>query len=71
VLALYGPFNYGNEYTAPSNAHFDRWLRAQDPDSGIRDFEWLDGLAAAAGLELLRDIEMPSENRTLVWQKRT
>ena len=71
VLMLYGPFNYGGEYTADSNARFDRQLRARDPASGIRDFEWLDRLAGEAGLELLSDITMPANNRTLVWQKRT
>lgn len=68
---VYGPFNYDGEYTAPSNARFDQFLRSQDPASGIRDFEWLDDLARQAGMRLLADIEMPENNRTIVWQKRT
>ncbi len=71
VLAVYGPFNYGGRYTSASNAQFDQFLRARDPDSGIRDFDWLDGLAREAGLQLLQDIEMPANNRTLIWQNRT
>jgi cyclopropane fatty-acyl-phospholipid synthase-like methyltransferase len=70
-LAVYGPFNYAGEYTAPSNARFDQSLKAQNPDSGIKDFEWLDDLARQAGMALLDDIEMPANNRTLIWQKRT
>src|SRR5690606_7475166 len=31
LLVVYGPFNYGGNYTSPSNADFDRWLKARDP----------------------------------------
>jgi len=71
VFAVYGPFNYQGRYTSESNARFDRMLRARDPASGIRDFEWLDGLARNAGLELVEDVPMPANNRILIWQKRT
>lgn len=71
VFALYGPFNYGGRYTSESNARFDDWLKARDPASGIRDFEALDALAEAAGLQLAADHEMPANNRTLVWHKRS
>lgn len=71
VFAVYGPFNYGGEFTSDSNASFDQMLRLRDPASGIKDFEWITEHADRAGLELLDDIEMPENNRTLVWQKRT
>ena len=71
VLAVYGPFNYAGRYTSTSNAQFDQYLRARDPASGIRDFEWLDELAREAGLKLVQDVEMPANNRTLIWQNRT
>lgn len=69
VFCLYGPFNYGGEYTSDSNRRFDAWLRARDPRSGIRDFEALSDLAEEAGLALVADHPMPANNRTLVWQK--
>ena len=69
LLCLYGPFNYGGAFTSESNARFDAWLKARDPVSGIRDFEALDRLAHAQGLVLERDIEMPVNNRTLVWRR--
>lgn len=69
VFCLYGPFNYGGAYTSESNASFDNWLKARDPESGIRDFEALDALAQRAGLTLVRDHAMPANNRTLVWRK--
>lgn len=71
VFAVYGPFNYAGRYTSPSNARFDQFLRARDPNSGIRDFEWLDELGLQAGLKLHADIEMPANNRTIIWQNRT
>jgi cyclopropane fatty-acyl-phospholipid synthase-like methyltransferase len=68
LFLLYGPFNYGGRYTSASNARFDDWLRQRDPRSGVKDFETLDALARAAGLTLVRDHEMPANNRTLVWR---
>jgi len=69
VFCLYGPFNYGSRYTSASNEQFDRWLKARDPRSGIRDFEALDVLARNAGLEFVADHPMPANNRTLVWRR--
>jgi SAM-dependent methyltransferase len=68
VLAIYGPFRYGGEYTSDSNAEFDELLRARDTGSGIRDFEAVDALANAAGFRLAADHRMPANNRTLIWQ---
>jgi SAM-dependent methyltransferase len=68
-FALYGPFNFGGNYTSESNRRFDLWLRQRDPHSGIRNFEELDELAAGQGLFFVQDIEMPVNNRILVWRK--
>lgn len=68
-FCLYGPFNYDGKYTSESNAHFDQWLKARDPRSGVRNFEDLNRLAEAAGLRLWKDYAMPANNRTLVWIK--
>lgn len=68
-LTLYGPFNYGGEYSSDSNARFDEWLKARDPNSGIRDFEALDKLANEQGLILHQDYAMPANNRILIWIK--
>ena len=68
-FALYGPFNFAGTYTSESNRRFDLWLRQRDPQSGIRNFEDLNELAQAQGLRFLEDIEMPVNNRILVWRK--
>ncbi len=67
-ICLYGPLHYGGCFTSESNARFDAWLKSRNPHSGIRDFEAVNQLAASHGLQLVRDIEMPSNNRILVWE---
>ncbi|MDP3309461.1 MAG: DUF938 domain-containing protein, partial [Polaromonas sp.] len=51
------------------NARFDASLRAGNPASGLRDFEAVNALAAAAGLALLDDRAMPANNRCISWQR--
>ncbi len=68
-LVIYGPFNYGGRYTSESNARFDRWLKTEDAQRGIRDFEAVHALAAGIGLTLLEDRAMPANNRCIVWQR--
>jgi len=69
LMCIYGPFNYGGKFTSDSNAHFDNWLKQQNPLSGIRDFEQVCALAHAIGLILIDDHAMPSNNRILVFQR--
>ncbi len=64
---FYGPFNYQGAFTSPSNAEFDKWLKERDPVSGIRHFEDVDRAMEKAGFSLVRDHEMPANNRTLVY----
>ena len=69
IFCLYGPFNYKGQFSSESNARFDLWLKQRDPMSGVRDFEALQLIANKAGLEFVEDIEMPANNRVLVWRK--
>lgn len=68
-LVIYGPFNYGGEFTSPSNAQFNVTLKTWGAHMAIRDFEAVDALARAAGLRLLEDRAMPANNRCLVWKR--
>lgn len=70
-VLIYGPFNYGGQFTSASNAEFDVRLKGDDPRRGIRDFEAVDALARAAGLHLLADHAMPANNRCLLWERRS
>lgn len=69
VLAVYGPFNYNGAFTSESNGRFNDWLKARDPQSGIRDFEAIDALATRQGLTLQADVTMPANNRMLWWRR--
>lgn len=69
LLIFYGPFNYNGNYSSESNAKFDIWLKGRYPESAIRDFEAIEELVVKAGLVLRDDIEMPANNRILVFQK--
>lgn len=70
LLCLYGPYKYQGTFTTPSNEKFDNWLKQRDANSGIRNFEDMDQLAAEQGLVLQNDFAMPANNQLLVWQRR-
>lgn len=66
---LYGPFMYDGEHTSESNWRFDRWIRAWEAHRGLRDVTWLKQLGQTHGLWLEQDIEMPENNRLLLWRR--
>ncbi len=68
-LAIYGPFRYRGQFTSASNAKFDATLRERDPDSGLRDVEWIHELAGGQGFNLVADHGMPAHNQLLIWQR--
>ncbi|MEM7303966.1 MAG: DUF938 domain-containing protein [Pseudomonadota bacterium] len=68
-FCLYGPFNVNGEYTSDSNREFDLWLKSRDPESCIRDKEYLDSLAELNQLTPANSYQMPSNNMILCWQK--
>lgn len=70
AVCIYGPFNYHRCHTSESNARFDQWLHQQNPCSGIKHFEEVVDLAAAIGLELQADHDMPANNRLLVFKRK-
>jgi hypothetical protein len=70
-LYLYGPFKQGGRHTAPSNAAFDRYLRACDPAWGVRDLDAVAGCAADHGLELVEVVPMPANNLSVVLRGRS
>lgn len=69
LFCLYGPFNHGGRYTAPSNERFDAWLKSRDPRMGVRDLDDLQSLAERVDMTLADDFTMPADNRTLVWRR--
>jgi len=69
VMFVYGAYRYATRPLEPSNEDFDRWLKARDPASGVRDFEVVNALAQQHGLTLAGDRAMPGNNRCIWWLK--
>jgi Protein of unknown function (DUF938) len=68
-LLVYGPFKRDGEHTAPSNAEFDRKLRAENPEWGVRDVAELNVLAQSAGLTAAEITPMPANNLVLAFTR--
>lgn len=69
LLAFYGPFREGGQHTGEGNAEFDRRLRADNPDWGLRDVDEIAALAANAGLSRRDLLVMPANNRIVIFEK--
>ena len=69
VLVLYGPFMIGGVHTAPSNAAFDRDLRARDPAWGVRDLDAVRDTAHPLGLVFEERVPMPTNNQTVIFRR--
>jgi len=68
-LYLYGPFKQGGRHSAPSNAAFDRYLRAFDPSWGVRDLDAVVDTAGDHGLDLVDVVAMPANNLSLILRR--
>lgn len=69
LLYLYGPFKVAGVHTAPSNATFDRDLRARNPAWGVRDVEAVSEAGLVQGLSFIERLPMPANNFSLVYRK--
>ena len=69
LLFLYGPFCERGGHTAASNAAFDADLRARNPSWGIRNLEQIAEIASQHGIEAVKRIEMPANNRSVVFRQ--
>jgi SAM-dependent methyltransferase len=68
-LFLYGPFRREGTHNAPSNEAFDRNLRRDNPEWGVRDTADLRALGERNGLALAELVEMPADNAVLVFAR--
>ena len=68
VLAVYGPFKVGGDFTTESNREFDASLRSRNAAWGYRDVA---EVVAAAGpeLTLTHRRDMPANNHLLVFRR--
>ena len=72
LLFLYGPYRRQGQHTAPSNEAFDRdFLRARNPEWGVRDLEAVAELAAGAGFGSPLIEPMPANNFSVLFRRQT
>jgi hypothetical protein len=69
VLVLYGPFRRNGLHTSPGNEVFDRHLRAQNRDWGVRNLEGVAETAGNEGFELQEVCQMPANNLSVIFRK--
>ncbi|ACK68812.1 protein of unknown function DUF938 [Gloeothece citriformis PCC 7424] len=69
ILYLYGAYKQEGKHTSPSNEDFDRFLKQQNPDWGVRDLEEVVIQAKNQGLNLIKTVQMPANNLSVVFQR--
>ena len=67
-LFVYGPFMRDGRHNSEGNRQFDRSLRERDPALGLRDLNDVAACAAEHGLALERIVDMPANNRSLIFR---
>ncbi|MGO8738185.1 DUF938 domain-containing protein [Rhodoblastus sp.] len=70
ALYLYGPYIREGVETAESNLAFDAWLRAQNPQWGLRRLEAVAALALDNGFRGPEVVEMPANNVSVIFRHR-
>ena len=68
ILYLYGPFKINGNHTAPSNEAFDRSLRRQNPEWGVRNLDEVVAVAESQNFSLIKTINMPANNLSAIFQ---
>jgi len=69
-LFVYGPFKRDGRHTAESNEAFDRSLREQNSEWGVRDIDDVRDVAEEHGMMLAEIEPMPANNMTLIFERR-
>ena len=69
LLITYGPYRHNGVLVPDSNKEFDQYLTGMNVEWGIRDIKDLEMEAAREKLELTKIVEMPANNKMLIFTK--
>ncbi|KAL7637091.1 UNVERIFIED_CONTAM: hypothetical protein RMT77_012849 [Armadillidium vulgare] len=69
VFLTYGAYSVHGKITPDSNVQFNKYLKSQNPEWGLRDTDDLEKEARKNGLELETMFDMPANNKTLLWRR--
>ncbi|KAL0108134.1 hypothetical protein PUN28_015023 [Cardiocondyla obscurior] len=69
LLITYGPYAFDGQISPQSNINFNESLKLQDPSWGLRDVTDLNKLAEENGIKLIEIVDMPANNKTIIWKK--
>ena len=68
-LMLYGPFKIDNEHISQSNYFFDKSLKMQNNNWGVRNLDEVDEEAYNNGFAQKELISMPANNLSIIYKK--
>lgn len=69
LLITYGPYAINGVLVPESNINFDRYLRSQNVEWGVRDISDLKGISSRYGIALEKILDMPANNKICIWRK--
>ncbi|HMI89688.1 MAG TPA: DUF938 domain-containing protein [Polyangiaceae bacterium] len=68
-LVLYGPFVIDGDFLGPSNVEFDRRLRSENADWGVRELRDVESAAKECGFRLERVEARPANNQVVLLRR--
>ena len=69
TLVLYGPFKLNGSYSSEGDLQLDLFLKQENEHYGLRDMNDLCAIALNSGMSLTEKIDLPANNKLIVWSK--